>query len=175
MAIALFIFFMLVLWHIVYDLLILPNVRLTQRYKLFKLRDDLRNLKAQEESHVSDEVFLYVDEMISATIRMMPLYSIVTLIEVMINFSKDPENEKEYQANMMLLENCRVVKVKEIYIGCCKIGYEAFLLNSGGWFAYIIPIIAVAFLSRKIAELMKKIVVMPEASVNQLIHNAPAV
>lgn len=75
MATALFILFIFAIYHFVYESIIAPNVRLELRFELFKLRDELRNIKLNRElSKEDNEVFSILDETICVAINRLPFF-----------------------------------------------------------------------------------------------------
>jgi hypothetical protein len=58
--------------HFIYNGIILPMIRFSLRVHLFKLRDQLRNLKIRYDVEISDEVFNLVQASINNTTKLLP-------------------------------------------------------------------------------------------------------
>lgn len=173
MTYVLFGMLILALIHFVYSGILLPSIRFSLRLRLFALRDELRNLKIENEVDLSDDVFTYVQESLNNTINILPRIDIPT-IKLADREIKDHQLIiREVESRISLIEECHVEEVKEIYVEMFKIFRLALLANTGPWFAYLIPAVIVAFPFRKLAEVIQKIVAVPENQIESVLPFDP--
>lgn len=79
MATFILILFGLAIVHFVYESVVAPTIRLRLRFRLFELRDELRQLKIDDPDRVPDEVFLMVQDNLNTAITLVPRTDFVLL------------------------------------------------------------------------------------------------
>lgn len=145
MANLIFILSLLVLWHFIYDGIILPTIRLNLRYKLFTLRDRIRTIKNEKQDKVDNQVFHYLNNSINVSIRYLSSYNIDLLVKANREFKKNPDLNKRVNHNIKFVHDCSDNEVQNIYLKEIKYCALAFISNSGSWLLYfaliIIPIL----------------------------------
>ena len=158
MEYVLFSIFILAFYHFIYESILLPSFRLNIRFRLFKLRDELRNLKIED--HDIDE-FMYDHLEVSINDKIRLLHT----------FSKDLKNNKSLAKKVSeltkRLEECQSEKMQRIRYKIMKYTTLALAVNSGGWFIYMIPIILGILLWNSIKALIKSTVFIPQKQIKQ--------
>ena len=162
MATALFILFIFAIYHFVYESIIAPNVRLELRFELFKLRDELRNIKLNRElSKEDNEVFSILDETICVAINRLPFFNFSSNYDA----NKEFENNKSFKDRVLkkasLIDNTTIDDFKKINEKVMKTTFKAFLVNTGGFIFMIMPflilLIILSIFSSSIKKLFNKI------------------
>lgn len=161
-----FIFIILVVFHFIYDGIIAPSLRHEIRLELFELRDRLRMLKIEYNKQLSDELFAEIQDTINKQIRILHEINIIGIIEA-IQFS---HNNSEIDAKInrfeSLLNDCELKEIREIYQENAFVFIKAIAANSGGWAIFVIPFVALGFVSLfafgRIMRLIGKILRSPD-------------
>ncbi len=125
-------------WHYVWDGIIAPSLRAEYRFKLFALRDRLRELKYQERIDV--DLFEFLEESINTTIRFLPSFSIASLAESRRMIEHDPELSRRIEERLNRVQQSSNPEIKSILLGIVDIGYRTLTANSGSWYAFLIPL-----------------------------------
>lgn len=141
MAALLFILIILAVFHFLYESIFLPNHRLKLRYDLFTLRDELRDLKINLQGGINDKLFGIVDSSISNTIKYLPQINISLILKVEKIIETNEMVKKHVERRMEFVNTCDIPEVTKILARTSNIGLKALLLNTGGWFIYLIPIV----------------------------------
>lgn len=135
------IFVIIALWHIIYEAVLLPIIRMHMRYKLFALRDKLRRLKIEHIYEFDDSVYNIVEENINNAINLLPLYTISFLKKIKNVVAHHPEMIKKIQNRVKKVESCEIEEVNKIARSSIKYANQTLIYNTGGWIIYFLPII----------------------------------
>lgn len=161
----------LAFFHFVYEGIIAPSLRFDLRFRLFALRDELRAAKLRHPHEVDGEAFHYLQRSINNTLRHMGFVSLKMVFSVRHLTDRDQEIMERLERVHRKIDNCPVVEVKAIRDRYrWLIGY-AFLVNSGGWAIYLLPVIVGVVFFSSILTLSLKILALPEREIERI---APA-
>src|SRR5262249_18411987 len=125
--------------HFIYDGIILPSIRLKFRYRLFRLRDELRELKVLEGEKLEDTVFHYLQGSINNAIRMIPRSDIATALRAKKAIEHDSHLAHLVEKRKALIEQCPIDKVREIEGAAISTVSSALLANNGMLCLYFLP------------------------------------
>lgn len=169
MTILFFVFLALVVFHFVWEGIIAPSIRLEIRYKLFKLRDELRRLKIEQGNRFSDEIFDDLQKTINNEIGLLHRGNIGNLYRAYRKFGNDEGLVAEMTRLEKLIEECPLDEVRDVRNKSVGWGMLGFLVNSGGWFVYIVPPVLLAISYGTIRSFIKKLIVLPEKDIDRII------
>jgi hypothetical protein len=130
----------LTLFHFFYESILAPSLRLQLRFRLFRLRDELRGLKI-ERDELSDRHFRYLQDSINTLIRNLSRFDVVTLIRLEAKLRRNPRIRERSEARCAALDECDLADVRVIRRKCNEMGVAALAVNSGGWVIYILPLV----------------------------------
>lgn len=130
--------FTLTVFHFMYESTLAPSFRLQLRFELFRLRDDLRDLKSTRKD-LDDKHFHYLQDSINTLIANLARFDAATLARIEVEFQRDPELRKRTEARCKVMNDCDVAEARLIRRKCNRIGVKALAVNSGGWSIYILP------------------------------------
>ena len=163
MTVLFFVFVGLVIFHFAWEGIIAPSLRIEIRYELFKVRDELRRLKISHGNEIDDELFIFLQNGINKGIRL--LHDVT--IETAYRAYKEATPE-ELERVSRIAEDCPVDGVKEVYNRSGLYVGLAFLVNSGGWFAYLVPIL-IAFIGfTKVKKFTREIFNLSDNDINRI-------
>lgn len=145
MAVLLFILFILAIYHLIYESIIMPSVRLKLRYDLFEWRDKLIYIQCTQ-SVMSEKDFNLVHSYINAAINRLPYYSLSLLFRVNKDIERNPHLRKQVEHHSNAINAIDNKDVQEIIKGVNKTTLKAFWGNFGAWALYLIPILIVLIL-----------------------------
>ena len=140
MATLIVIICVLALLHFVYDGIVAPSLRLRLRFRLFALRDRLRDVKFVEGDRVSDEVFLCLQNGINGATRLLSIFDVSTMVQASREIERDKEVAQRLAKREELLRWCPVEEVAEIRRQVGTTMFYALCVNSGAWFLFVAPI-----------------------------------
>jgi len=167
MSALFFIIIALAVVHFIYEGIVLPSIRLSLRYKLFALRDELRWLKIDKSSEVNNESFAYLQSAINNSIKLLPAINVKALFSVNKIFEKNPELLKIAKERFEFVYANSTDKMRSIMKDNFKIFTYAFIANNMILFIYLLPIVIIAVSLRNSLNFikinMKHILSVPES------------
>lgn len=133
MTIAIIVLLALAVFHFVYESILAPSFRLSLRFRLFVLRDEVRQLKIECAQSWNDEHLVILQDSIKGLISMLHRFDMASLLGLEFESRKDPEFLKQAEERSRVLDDCKVPRVREIRRKALKIATEALCVNSGAW------------------------------------------
>jgi hypothetical protein len=130
--------FALTAFHFVYESTLAPSFRLQLRFELFRMRDELRNLKMRR-NDLDDKHFLYLQDSINTLIANLVRFDAATLTRIDLELQRDSELRARTEARCKVMDDCAVAEARRIRRKCNIVGVKALAVNSGGWGGYILP------------------------------------
>jgi hypothetical protein len=128
------------LYHFVYESILAPSERLKLRFELFELRDRLRSLKIEYSECLEDRHFHYLQDSLNNLICLLTRFDMATLSQIELEIQRDPELRRRSEVRSATLDDCQLEEMKTIREASFRIATKALLINSGGWFVYVVPI-----------------------------------
>lgn len=168
MTILFFTFASLAIIHFVYEGIIAPSVRLELRYEAFKMRDKLRKLKIEHGDQVNDELFQILQRSLNNEIALLHRATISSFYHASKALRGSKRAQEEIERIEQLVSECQLEEVHEIREkGVLNIAF-AFVVNSGGWLIYILPIALVVKSYNSIITLAKRLMGLSESDIDQM-------
>ncbi|MFO0940062.1 MAG: hypothetical protein U0930_04780 [Pirellulales bacterium] len=146
------------MWHFLYDGIIAPSIRLHMRYSVFALRDELRREMTVDNS----ESLLILQSAMNISLRVMSEFSISDAFMLKRYLAENPEVRDEVLRRSKVVESCTNQKVQDISKRLNRVLRAAFVVNTGGWAIYIVPLIVALALFRKIKSITISMLNLPE-------------
>lgn len=125
------------LFHFLFEAIIAPAWRQGIRFRLFRLRDELRLLH-RTDSRVDNRAFEALDSMLSRQIKYQHQISLSLLMGLQRDESDDPESRKEIDADMNAMRGCESGDYRRIHGGAISCFMDVIACNGLVW--YIIPL-----------------------------------
>lgn len=135
--------FFLAIAHFIYESILAPSFRMDQRFQLFALRDELCLLKIDRGQEVDDKHFHYLQDSINALLAFLPRFDAATLAAIERQLKHDPGLKKKVEARSRVLDDCRMPELISIRKRTLVAAAKTFLVNTGGWGIYLLPIAGV--------------------------------
>lgn len=142
-TLLLFSLIILSIWHLAYEGLFAPTLRLWMRYRLFELRDELRSLLLNRPEDLPAEVFERADRGISAQIKYAGSIHFSDLSRIQRAYESDVDLQRSIEESELLFKKCKLDELHRIRHESAKVTLSIAVVNSGAWFLYIIPIFGV--------------------------------
>ena len=114
MIILLEIMFFMALAHFIYESILAPSWRLSLRFKLFALRDEVRALKAECRNLLNDEHYACLQDSINTMITMLYRYDVAAIAAAEFRYRSDPEFRRRVEARSTILDACDVPQAQSI-------------------------------------------------------------
>jgi len=149
----------LALIHFVFEGIIAPSMRMSLRNKLFELRDEIRELKEIGLNPQDEAVFWHIHDGINSFINKLP-------------HKTNPHLKNVIDARIHMMESCTNSQLKTIFTKTTTVVEEAFLINMGGWFFYVLPIAVALFAVGYLKRIASSIIVAPSVDTNRLFKHA---
>lgn len=163
MKYLLYTFILIALYHLVYEGILLPSLRLRLRYYLFELRDRVRNLKNINNDCCSDQAFSYIQDTINNGLTMLHRTDLIMLMSIESHVENNEILKKQINRRTEVLSKVEDNEVKSVMRSISHVGRAAVLLNSGGWFIYVIPALLTIATFGRIKGLVKELLVFPDS------------
>jgi hypothetical protein len=176
MATTLFLIFAIAtLWHFIYESILLPSFRMSMRFKLFKLRDELRQITLENPSKISQELFHEMDELICISIKILPRinFRLIKIAHSIID--SRPELIEQIAKRKAKVNECEIQRLRQISEECSETVIDAAMVNQGALFPYLIPALVVVIFWETAKITAKSIVFTPTAKVDSLLPDEIAI
>lgn len=158
MATLFVIAFILALFHFVYESIIAPMVRLELRYKLFKLRDSLRNFSLnQEGSRETHQTIELLDNSICTVIKRLPNIDLKSSLAAQKAFDQDDKFREAVLKRRLLLEDSPDEAIKNFHNKLMTYSSYALVCNMGGWAYILLPIFIAVTVFSKLSNSMQEL------------------
>lgn len=149
------------LFHLLYESVILPSIRMYIRDELFKLRDEIRNLKITGIDKSEEKAFWFVHDGINNFLTKIPNITIYSLFLVRNKKKKDPTFFKEADERIRIVKACKNESIKRIFEKANRIVGRALLANMGAWFFYLVPIAIIIISMSMISKIISELIIAP--------------
>jgi hypothetical protein len=136
-GVAFILLFVLGLFHFLYESIIAPSIREVLRYKLFALRDDLRQLKHDEPNACSDEVFVILQESLNNSINLTKIVTWRLINQIKHLIANNPIVRAEVERRRRILASCPSQLVRQIREKQLDLLIWATAVNNGGALFYV--------------------------------------
>lgn len=165
------VFFLLVglaTFHFIYEGIIAPSLMLRLRFRIFRLRDDLRRLRIGPSPIITDEDFERHQQGLNNIINLLPYINLMNMREAVHALKRDKSLLEKSKKRVALLENCPSREAIRIYEQANNVLLGALLVSCGGWFLYIVPIIVAFLIIDQIKTFIQDLTTLPEADIKRI-------
>ena len=129
--------------HFIYEGIIAPSIRQKLRFRLFALRDRVRNLKVEHGDELEDRTFNYLQDSINTTIRLIHSINVIDLCRIYRDVSKDERLSQIIEKRNQAIEQSPIAEIKLVRHESLKAFTLALLTNHGGLCLYVFPVLFV--------------------------------
>ena len=157
-------------WHYLWDGILAPSLRAQYRFELFKLRDLAREMRCS--GKLDRDRFAYLEDSINTAVHMLSSITVCGLVESRLAIENDPELRERIERRLALIEGAPDAESKELSRRVVATVYKAFVVNSGGWFAFVIPVAAIWWPIRTAYIVVQRLLALTE---NEVLRAAPYV
>ena len=159
-AFLIVVLFTLALFHWAYESAIAPSFRLGARYKLFALRDELRNFSAQKGIQLDYAAIRLLQESINSSIEYMREINFGLALAFKKRWALDDSFRKRMEQRYSLIESYRDPEFQALRQRYEYIFGEITMVNTGGWFVYIVPIAVIVLFWKTLCKMFIKLSVV---------------
>lgn len=164
-------YLVLVLWvgavyHYFTEAILAPSLRALLRFELFRMRDRLRSLRA--DGQLDLESFDDVHAFLNTAIRLVPAISVSAMAESQRAIESDPALRNRIELRLARLESLANPEARELARSACRTVYRSLLVNSAGWFVWLVPIAFVVFSFQRAYDLIKRLLTIPESDIPRI-------
>lgn len=169
MANLVLVLFALALFHFIYDGIIAPSIRMNLRYRLFKLRDELRALKSLRGAEIDTELYEFAEGSLNSTVKYLHRIDAGMAFSAWNAIQHDEGLRNRSEHINQLFDACSVEEVKKIRHKTLEVINYALLTNLGAWGLYLTPVALALLAYSGIASAVKKALSLPETDVDRII------
>lgn len=127
----------------------LPSFRLRMRFKLFAIRDELRNIRICNPSILDGAIFTEAERRINVSIQLLGHIDPFLIEQCRKDLEADKALTEKIDKRLAQFESKAPVQVLQLTDAAAKIAIYTAIANSGGWIIYAPPIAtACAFFSK---------------------------
>lgn len=148
--------------HFVYESIIAPSLRMHLRNKLFVLRDEIRTVRMEGVCADDEEVFWYTHDGINNLLDRLTWMTLHARITITTAYTHDTKLQKLLQGRKSMLDNCKDLRIREIFHRTSVVVEEAFVVNMGAWAFYIVPIAIFLTSLGQLKRLVSSLILTPE-------------
>lgn len=162
MTTLIFFLFALALFHFVYESIIAPSIRLELRFELFKMRDELRQLKIEHSKSLDNKHFNYLQDSLNTLIANLYRFDIGLMASVTAELERDPELKERVEARSRIMDDCNIPRARALRHLSLRIAKKAFIVNAGGWAVFLVPVAIVSMGYAQLKAVAKAVASMSE-------------
>ena len=155
--------------HFIYEGIIAPSIRLNLLFQLFRLRDEIRNLKIKYGNQLNNEIYCYLEGSVNGTIKHLHLINLTVIYELYRSLQNNKELQNEIERRKVLLSQCSFVEVNDIVNRQFAIFQHVIFANAAGWFIYIVPPVMLFLFFTKCVGIIKNLFLLPEREVERFL------
>lgn len=159
-----------VTFHFVYEGIIAPSLQRTLRNSLFSIRDELRSLKIDGLSEVDEKAFWLVHEGVNSYINRLPYLTILGRRAASKAYRNDANLRARVEKRIEILNSCKNEDINRILKKASIVVKNAFIVNMGGTFVYIVPVAFLVTTLKSLKVLAKSLVLTPEKDTSRLVR-----
>ena len=126
--------------HFVYEGIIVPSWRRGLRYRLFALRDDLRDVMADKDSDLDVEAFGFLQDSMNTSLGLLRRIDIRVLCEARRKFDDDPDLLRRIARREEKLRHYDHEEFQRIRRQSIRVFATAFVVNSMGFILMLWPV-----------------------------------
>ncbi len=156
------------IWHWWYEAILAPSLRLDFRFRLFKLRDEARELKMHLGNKLDDRHFHYLQDSINNAIRLLPRMDIAMLVTVARRMEHDADLRARIAARSKILDDCKFPEAADIRKRANEVLGFVLSTNGGGWIPYLVPIALAVACYKRTEAIVKSITALSEADLQSI-------
>ncbi len=156
-------------WHLIYENIVAPSLRMGIRNQLFQLRDELRkHYRAKDLSESDREILDFVEGSINRFLNQLAYLSLFDLFGVKRKIETNRILHDRVEKRLEMVKACsnpEVVKIwnKAIHVSIISIG-----INHGAAAIYILPWISVLIFIQSVTKMIGEIFVLPQYNADEL-------
>ena len=156
-------------FHFVYEGILAPSLRMALRNHLFSIRDELRCIKIGGLAEVDEKAFWLVHEGINSYINRLPYLTIHGRRSAMEAYRNDADLRARVEKRIEVMTACQNKEITRIFEKASLVVEEAFIVNMGGTFVYIIPIAILVGTLGSLKRLAQSLVLTPEKDTSRVV------
>lgn len=153
-------------YHFIYEGIIAPSVRLNLRFKLFRLRDRLRELCENDRELLTTYVYSIAEESINSAIKALPRFNFGMLVKAERSIQQDENLREEMLRRVAAIDGSDCEEVKHIMNDTNSTLMAAFLVNVAGWVPYLIPVVIFSIVYGRISKMIRDLLTLPSGSID---------
>ncbi|RYZ88575.1 MAG: hypothetical protein EOP04_09060 [Proteobacteria bacterium] len=162
--------FFLSIWHLLYESVIAPTLRMHLRNKLFEQRDALRKEYVRKNLSLEDqEISNYVHDGINRFLNRLSSLNLIQHANAVKAFEKDALLLDRISKRLDALNSCKNKEILRIWNSTNKIVAHALLVNTGAWIIYLIPVFLVYFGLSRLSESVSELIIAPSYAIKSIL------
>lgn len=143
------------IFHFIIENIAIPEYRVLLRYRLYALRDQLRELEMTNPEGVSQEAFAVLNESINSWVHDISQISLTDYVEIKRALEVDEELQQAVKERMSVVHNVENKEFEQIHLDVMRNITKAIGFNSMGWGVYFLPVIIVLVLIGLIVDITR--------------------
>jgi hypothetical protein len=163
------ILFFAAVWHFVYQAILLPTIHASLRNRLFALRDELRSYHFENSSKRFARSYSVAQDGINNAINSMEVLGLDLQLRMAHRHATDEAFRARVDERRRILRESESPEIKEIVARANDALRQIFVLNSGGWMVYVVPVAVGVVFFRKIKATTKDLFALGSVDADCLI------
>lgn len=156
MTVVFTILLLVCLWHLVYESMVAPTLRMRIRNELFRQRDTLRLLRIKGE--IDDQVFSLLQEGLNNAIAFLHTLTPSVMYEIRSETRTNTSLRRQIRRRWQRIDSCNHPEIRAMGLRLGELLQMAFAVNAGGWFIFVVPMGFVL----SAAETVRRLIAIPE-------------
>lgn len=150
----------LAVWHWLYESAFAPMARLVLRNRIFSLRDKLRRLAIEQPRARGSEAYKVLEEELNYLANRLGVLRLDAVWNARHEL-RDQAVRTEIEHKRAIIQRSDYPALREIDDELGKICTAAFVVNTGGWAAYLVPVLIGVMFASEIHRGLRAILFSP--------------
>lgn len=162
----------LAVYHFVWESILAPHLRFHIRLRLFAIRDELRAVKHEHRDELGDDTFSALHDAINSSIKFCPAVSLSVQRDFEALLERNPELKEVINERVGCIESSTIDKVGSLWHQVKRLSFESLLINTGGWFVYIVPIALAYAATERISKMATNAITLPLSKLEEILSES---
>jgi hypothetical protein len=162
--------FFFAVWHFVYENILRPTIHVSQRNEFFQLRDELRTLEMTRPK-AEAAAFQIVQEGLNNAINSVERLDLSLHHRLYLRYTLNNGFRKRVDDRRAVIDQSECVELKAIAARADKVLMNVFVCNSGGWFAYLVPVALLSIFYSRLAASVRELFTMAKSDADDVFRS----
>lgn len=162
-----YILIFIAMWHLVFESVVAPMMRMHYRNQLFALRDDLRRAWISDQDK-DDELYIFMQEWINNAIGYLHKMNFSFILALYREINNNAGLKRQSKNRLAVLVESKMEVTHKIVNQTVVVIHRAAFINSGGWLYLIVMVLPFVLAYSRVRHLIEVALAFPNKDARKL-------